>query len=244
MKKIVKLAAYVLPFMLLVAVLSSFRTAFDQQIKGNGVIKSENRNASPFTEISTSGVYKVVVQQGSTHSIKIEAEENLLPYILTEVRGDELEIKSRKGISINPTKPITVYVTLEKVKRLSASGASGFTSTGTLRSDKLELEFSGATNANLELNTGKVAVDLSGASNIELKGTSRSAEYGISGAADIAATDLRSDDVEIGISGTGKARVFAEKKLNVSVSGMGKVKYKGEPVVTQSISGMGKVSRM
>ncbi|CAL1517353.1 head GIN domain-containing protein [Chitinophaga sp. MM2321] len=244
MKKLAKFALVALPLMLLLGVLASFSFDKNERIKGNGTMKDESRNATAFEDISTSGVFKVVIQQGSTHSIKVSAEENLLPYIITDVSGDELKIHTKKGYSIDPTRTITVYVTLQKVEKLSASGAGGFTSNGVLKTDHLELSFSGASDANLDINAQKLEVGLSGASNVKLKGSSSNAAYRISGAADISALDLQSQDVEIGISGNGKAKVFAEKKLDVRISGVGNVNYKGTPVVTQAVSGMGRISRI
>ncbi|MBS0027397.1 head GIN domain-containing protein [Chitinophaga sp. 22321] len=251
MKRLATYLLIALPLLLAAGALVSFKytgISFshirEERIRGNGVMKQEPRDASPFTDISTSGVYKVVIEQGNTHSIRIDAEENLLPYIVTEIVGGELRIHTKRGYDVQPTKEIKVYVTLQKVDRLSASGAGGFTSTGTLKSDRIELSFSGAADANLDIRTELLKVGVSGASNIKLKGSSDKAEYGISGAADIEALDLSTNDAKIGISGTGKANVFVQKKMDVSISGMGNIRYKGEPGITQAISGMGKINKI
>ncbi|MCW3464333.1 head GIN domain-containing protein [Chitinophaga nivalis] len=244
MKKLSRYILVAIPFLLVAGILSAFTISWTETIRGNGKVSQEDRTAGSFKEISTSGVFKVVIQQGSTHSIKIEAEENLLPYIETSVSGNELSIHTKRGHNINPTKSVTVYVTMAKVNKLSASGASGFTSTGILKTDRLKLAFSGAADATLDIEAANLEVGLSGASNIKLKGSSSDAEYHISGTADIAALDLESQDVAVSISGTGKAQVFAQKKLEVNISGLGKVKYKGEPTVRQEISGMGKISKI
>lgn len=244
MKRFVNYFLFALPLLLAATLLVSFSCNRNERIRGNGDIKEESRNAAPFKDISTSGVYKVIIQQGSSHSIRVAAEANLLPYIQTEVSGEELQIYTKKGFNIQPTKDITVYVTLEKVGILSASGASGFISKGTLNSDLLELRFSGAADAKLDINARKLKVGVSGASKIKLSGTSDRADYGISGAADIKALDLATDDAHVDISGTGKAEVFVQKKLDVGISGLGKVHYKGDPSVTKSISGMGNISKI
>lgn len=244
MKRIAAYFLVALPLLLTASVLVSFARQSEERIKGNGNVKGESRTASTFTDISTSGVYKVVIEQGNTHSIRVEAEDNLLPYILTDIAGGELRIHSKKGYNIQPTKEIKVYITLQKVDKLSASGAGGFTSKGKLTSDRIQLRFSGAADADLDIRTHELKVGVSGASNITLKGNTDKADYGISGSADISALDLATEDAKIGISGTGKADVFVQKKLEVGISGMGKVKYKGEPSITQSVSGMGKISKI
>lgn len=244
MKRIAAYFLVALPLLLTASVLVSFTRQSDERIKGNGNVKQESRDASAFTDISTSGVYKVVIEQGNTHSIRVDAEDNLLPYILTDIAGGELRIHSKKGYNIQPTKEIKVYITLQKVDKLSASGAGGFTSKGKLTSDRIELRFSGAADADLDIRTHELKVGVAGASNLTLKGNTDNADYSISGSADISALDLSTENAKIGISGTGKADVFVQKKLDVGISGMGKVKYKGEPSITQSVSGMGKISKI
>lgn len=238
-----------IPFMLLFAVaVSSFtiKSALlsdNERINGNGVMKTEERPAGNFREINTSAVYKVRIRQGSNQSIKIEAEENLLPYIVTEISGDQLSIHTKKGYQLNIRKDVIVYVTTREISRLSASGASGFISEGELKSDRIKLDLSGAANAELKLNVQQLKAGLSGASNVRLQGRATIAEYGISGAADISAADLQSDEVEVGVSGAGKATVHAVKKLDAGASGTGRVRYTGNPEVKQAVSGMGRVSR-
>ncbi len=244
MKRITAYCLLALPLLLAATALLSFSSQNNERIKGNGNVKEESREASAFTDISTSGVYKVIIEQGNTHSIRVEAEDNLLPYIVTDISRGELSIHSKKGYNIQPTKDIKVYITLQKVEKLSASGASGFTSRGKLTSDRILLDLSGAADANLDIRTHELKVGVSGAGNITLKGNTDKADYGVSGSADISALDLTTDEAKLGISGTGKANVFVQKSLNVVISGMGNVKYKGEPSINQIISGMGKISKI
>jgi hypothetical protein len=233
-----------IPLLAAIMVFSSFVIRQEhERVKGNGDIKQEKRPASAFKDIGTSGEFKVYIQQGNTHSIEIEAESNLLPYIVTEIDGKELEIKVKKGYSIKPTKPVNVYVTMEQINELAASGSGGFYSKGKLKADELEISVSGAADTDLDLDAKNVKVAVSGAGNVKLKGSSTAAHYSISGKADIAAFDLQSDDVHIGISGSANASVNAAKKLEVGVSGMGNVKYKGNPAISQSVSGMGRISK-
>ncbi|WP_143307365.1 head GIN domain-containing protein [Chitinophaga vietnamensis] len=242
MKILRKQLLIALPFVLAAFLLSSFIRY--SEITGNGVVKQEERKASPFKKISTSGPYKVVIRQGNDHTIKVEAEENLLPYIVTEISGSKLEIYTKKGEHIRTTKPVTVYVTMKEVSGLESSGASGFRSEGQLRTDHLSLGTSGASECNLNIDADEVSVGTSGASKIHLQGRANDASYGTSGASDIDAVDLQSQDVKIGISGSGNAKVNAVKTLSVTVSGNGNVQYKGCPAIQQSVSGRGNISKL
>jgi hypothetical protein len=238
MKKNLLLSIPLLAFVLL---LSSFLQ--NERITGNGDVKQEDRQATKFKNIGTSGTFKVYIQQGNTHSIRIEAESNLLPYIETKIDGEDLEVRVKKGYNIKPTKDVNVYVTLQEVRELAASGSGGFYSKGKLKTDKLELAVSGSADADLDVTADEMEVGVSGASNVKLKGSAAKAEYSISGKADIQAFDFQANDVEIAISGSGNANVNAQKTLDIAVSGMGNIKYKGNPQIKQSVSGMGKIAK-
>lgn len=243
--KIQRLNRYLyLPLVIAALLLSAF-TIQDrsERVKGSGSIKEETRTADAFKSISTSGSFNIYIQQGSAHDIKIETDDNLLPYIITNVKGQNLEVYVKKGYNIKPSKTVNVYVTMEQLEGLSSSGSGGFYSKGQLKGNKVNLAFSGSTVADLDLNADAIKVGISGSSNVKLKGNIAVANYGISGSGDIAAFDLQSDDVHIGVSGSGKVNVYAKKKLDIGVSGMGNIRYKGDPAITQSSSGMSKVTK-
>jgi hypothetical protein len=230
------------PLVIALLIFSAF-TIRNERITGSGNIKQEVRSQNPFKSISTSGNYNVYIQQGSKRDIQIEADDNLLPYIVTTVDGNELRINTKKGYDIKPSKTINVYVTVEELEELNSSGSGGFYSKSSLKGDKIVFSFSGSTIADMELNSNALNVRISGSSRINLKGNVTQTNYGISGSGDVDAFELHSDDVKVQVSGSGKLDVYADKKLDISVSGMSKVRYKGNPSLNQSSSGSSKVSK-
>lgn len=221
-------------------------TAFAQRerVSGSGSIKKESRNINGFKSIGTSGSFNVYITPGTSKTIEIEADDNILPYIETELKGDELSIRVKKGYDIKPSQKITVNVSMPEVKSLAASGTGGFYSKGSLKGEKVELGISGSVNADLDLKASKLEVGVSGSTKITLKGNVSTVEYGISGSASVDALALQSDNVEVGVSGSGDLSVFAQKKLDISVSGGAKVRYKGSPAINQSSSGSAKITKI
>lgn len=226
-------------------IFSAFTVAgFNEKIKGNGNIKQEARTAGSFKSISTSGSYNVYIQQGSGHDIKVEADDNILPYIVTEVNGNTLDIHTKRGYDVRPTKSINIYVTMDEVERLTSSGSGGFYGKGALKGGNVAFSFSGSTIVDLDINASKLKVELSGSTRLNLKGAIAAVDYDISGSGHVEALELQSSDVDIDISGSGRLDVNAEKKLAVSVSGSGTVRYKGSPSINQSSSGQAKVTKI
>lgn len=226
-------------------IFSAFTAArLNEKIKGNGNIKQEDRQGGPFKSVSSSGAYNIYIQQGNQHDIKVEADDNILPYIVTEVNGNELNIRTKRGYDIRPSKSINIYITMDEVEKLTSSGSGNFSGKGKLKGNNVSFEFSGSTNVTLDLDATKLDVDVSGSSRLNLKGAITQTDYDISGSGHVEALDLQSDDVDIDISGSGRLDVNAQKKLKVSVSGSGHVRYKGSPSINQSSSGMAKVTKV
>ena len=83
-------------FVLLLSAISLNTFATWETIKGNGNLKKEKRNASGYTGIELQGSMDVQIDYGSSNSITVEADENLLPYIETEVENGNLKIRQKK----------------------------------------------------------------------------------------------------------------------------------------------------
>ncbi len=237
-----KLTAISLAFIAAIVLLSSFK-AWNERVKGSGVVKTEDRNAGKFTGISTSGIFKVVLTQGNTESIKLEAEDNILPLIETRNTNGTLEIFIKKGYNIQTNNDIKVAITMAELKRLSLSGACKVTATNSFKGDKLNIDQSGASVVKLDVSMSNLMLAVSGAAVVDLTGKAGSVNIGASGGSRIHTTDLNSETVKVSSSGGSEIAVNAGKSLTVSSSGGSQVKYKGTPAVQQSLSGGASVSK-
>lgn len=210
-------------------------------VEGNGRVVTEERNVSDFNGIDISNAFEVILKQGSSESLTIEADDNLLELIVTEVRGGVLKIYSEKNI--RHPKSLKIFLTFKEIDYIDISGAVELTSDGKLIFDEIEIDGSGASEIDLELEAEKLEIDFSGASEIDLKGKVTDVEISVSGASEISAYDLETDFMDIDISGAAEARVFANKELNVEASGAASVRYKGNPNIYTNVSGAGSVKR-
>lgn len=83
--------------------------------------------------------------------------------------------------------------------------------------------------------------NISGSGNVLLNGKSGKAEYRIAGSGDINAIDLKTEDVNAHISGSGSIKCHATENLTGGVSGSGSVAYKGNPQINFSKRGLRKL---
>ena len=235
---------YILILLLSVSAISFSCNFLNEGIEGNGVIKTENRKVGEFDKVDVSGSMHLYVTQGATHSLRIETDENLMEFIEVNESGGRLHVRPRDNFNLDPSKEIKVYVSAPGYKSLGASGACHIYSENKLSSsDILDIDLSGASHAEIDVNAPKVVAGLSGASSVLLSGETKEFDVDGSGSSDIKSGDLLAETVDVDISGAGEAEVFASVKLDVHISGAGSVRYKGSPSITQSISGAGSISK-
>lgn len=217
---------------------------FRERIRGNGISKTESRDIKGFSSVDVSGAMDVYVTQDSVTSVKVEADENLLQYIVTENDNGTLNIYFEHGVNLRPKKAIRVYVSNPVYREFEAAGACNyFGETRISSAENIRIHVSGACDATMEVKAPKVKVDLSGAGTISLRGETKDFEVDGSGSTTIKCFDLMAENVNVDISGAGSAQVFASVKLDVDLSGAADVKYRGNPTINQSVSGAGSVKK-
>jgi len=230
---------------LIIAVITTSCNTFEKRIAGSGNIKTETRTAGEFNAVDVSGAIKVYVKTDSVRSVRVEADDNLLEFVETHNDGGTLHIHERDGFNLRSRKDIKVYISGPEFRHFEASGACDIFSENKITSPSaIDLDISGASGINLELNAPAVRADLSGACTVTLKGETKDLDLNGSGASKFYCFDLMAENVDVEISGAGNADVNASVKLDVQVSGAGTVKYKGNAGVNQRISGAGSVKKV
>jgi hypothetical protein len=217
---------------------------FGEHIRGNGHVISQGRDVGSFSSIDAGGSLKVHLMQGAANSLRIEADENLQPYIETYVEGGTLIIKTKNGYDLDPSEDIVVYTTAPQYRHVEGSGSVDILSDNTLSSNEaVALELSGSGNIDAAISAPSLSVDISGSGDVLLKGTAQEFKGSVSGSGSIKAFDLTTDHTRLEISGAADAEITANQTLDVKVSGSGDVQYKGAARVSQSVSGNGSVKK-
>ena len=210
-------------------------------IRGNGYIVTEELTiSSDFNKIANTGPFEVYLTQSPTYAMEIEAEENLLPYIITRISNEELEIKTRRNRCFRSSEPIILYISIPEIYGLSLSG-SGFFICDSINTSCIDLDISGSGDIELGLTTEYIDANISGSGKIELWGTADESDFTISGSGSFRCFDLEQDMCFANIPGSGNMYVYVNELLDVMISGSGKVFYIGNPEVTARISGSGEV---
>ena len=188
-------------------------------IRGNGHIKTEQRQVGGFANIDAGGAFEIEWQSG-TPSVRVTTDENLLPYIENNVSGDTLHLRTREhvwpthGIKVVISSPTRAAAKLRGAVKLTANKLSG---------PAFAVESKGASKVSLSGNIERLLVDMTGASQL-------------------AADGLQTKTAEISTTGAGDADVAVTDTLKVVITGAGKVTYSGNPpTIEKQIMGAGSI---
>ena len=210
----------------------------------------ETRAATGFSKIEIDGQADVILRQGTTEGVTVEATAQALQQIETEVHDRTLNItlaNQRRWwdwfLGGARTRSPRITINFINVDRIEAAGSVRFAAEA-LKADDLRLEFSGACTLRVgDLQASRLRLDGAGAVKAELVGNVPAQFIDLSGASSYQAGGLVSESAVLQVSGAGKALVNASKKLKVEISGAGLVQYIGNPRIEQEISGVGKITR-
>jgi Putative auto-transporter adhesin, head GIN domain len=223
---------------------SSCRYVGGKRIRGNGNVRTETRSPGSFRSVSSHGSFDVFVSSGD-QAVKIEAEENLLPYIETYVEGYTLHVGTKDNYWLSPGRKVKIFVSSPDYESIRSYGSGDIIGESKItNSSKLELGVNGSANIKMDIDAPEINTETNGSGDIFLRGETKSFEGEIHGSGNIKALDLRSGDATIKIYGSGDAEVFVDRKLDVHVAGSGDVNYRGNAQISSSVAGSGRVKKV
>jgi len=208
-----------IPVVLLVACVVLVAGCHLPGVRGNGQIKTEERQVTAFAEVDASGAFEIE-WQGGPPAFRITTDENLLPYVENNISGDTLHLRTREhvwpthGIKVVISSPTRTGAKMRGAVKLTVKQLSGAT---------FALESKGASEVVLDGSIDRLLVDMTGASQLAAKG-------------------LQAKTAEISTTGAGDAEVGVTDTLNVVITGAGKVTYSGNPpTIKKQIIGAGSI---
>jgi hypothetical protein len=191
-------------------------------IKGSGNITTEKRDLSGFRGVHAGGAMQLEITVGKEFSVELEGDDNILPTIKTEVRGDKLYFERKESRTWSRGRVIA-RVTMPELDDLDVSGASNAT-VNNVKTESLKLESSGA-------------------SRIEISGEARNLDVEVSGASKLDAENLKTERAKLESSGASKVSIFATETVDANASGASRIVYSGNPKsVKKDASGASSIS--
>ncbi len=204
-------------------------------VSGNGNVVEETRDLSGFEGVQVSAGIDVYLTEGNEFEVIVEADENLMEVILTEIKGDMLVVKTDR-VNIRHARSKKVHVTLPELSELKISSAGDCEGQTPFTCDDLRLGISSAGNMSLEVEANKIYLDISSSGDAHIEGSTNILEASLSSAGELNAYDLIAKKVDIVVSSAGDARVHATEEISMNASSAGNIYYRGDAEVVHSRS--------
>lgn len=221
------------------------RTIGERSLTGSGKVVTQERPVGSFTKLDLAAIGEMDIEQGDTPKLIVEADDNVIDKIKTDVEGDTLVIHMEGQIKVLPVSTIRYHLTVPSLELIRVSGL-GVINAPAMNETNFEADVSGGGSINLAgLTADSLKVDISGLGNLKVgAGQLSDQTIVINGGGGYEAPDLASKQANVQIPGLGSATLRVSDLLQVKISGGGQVRYYGNPQVEKEISGLGSVEKI
>jgi len=208
---------------------------------------SKNFRVNAFHSLEIGNAFEIHIQKGNVYSLTALGRDEDLQEIELSQSGNNLHVYRDTKWSWGwnkDSKKVILKITMPKIMRGDFSGAAKVFINGFTDEEQVRLSFSGASKVDIaEINADKLILDFSGASKANLSGHVGKLEVETSGASHLILDNLYARDVDVNSSGASHIQVNAQKTLQVDASGASKITYKGRPNISKDVSGASFVQR-
>lgn len=200
-------------------------------IKRTGDIIVETRNITGFDRIYVETNINVFIAEDSVFDVRVEAGENIVPLIKTEVQNNTLYIrnKNRCNWSRSYKKPLNVYLRMPKLVYITSDGTGDIKSLNALTSDTIDVQTMNSGNVELTVSNIRTRTHMHGSGDITLSGATGEHDISIGGTAYIYAGALTTNYTYIHTFTLGTSYVNARDLLICRIDGKGDIYCTGNP---------------
>ncbi|MFA9406244.1 MAG: head GIN domain-containing protein [Anaerolineales bacterium] len=213
-----------------------------ETVRGSGDVVEETRAVSGVSGVNLATIGDMTIELGDTESLRIEAEDNLMEYLETEVRGGKLSIGTSDNIRLEPTKPIRYTLTVTGLDTIEISSV-GDIQAPDLEAEQFSISISSTGDLTMgELNANELDVDMSSTGSLGIAGGEvKTQTVTSSSTGNYTAEDLASGEADVRLSSTGSATIWVRDTLKANLSSTGDLRYRGDPTVDATTSSTGDV---
>lgn len=215
----------------------AFDINFGDGQKGNGVVAEDRREVTEeFTVVSASEGLDVYITQAKDFEITVEADENIIDLIGTDIRNGKLKIHAIENIGRATKK---VYVSLPDITGLESSSGADLFGKSLIESDKISLSATSGSDLQVELSADEVDASTSSGAGIKLSGEANILFADASSGSDIRAKDFNVQTCRADASSGADISLNVSESLTADASSGADISYTGEATVQikKSVSG-------
>jgi hypothetical protein len=211
-------------------------------IRGTGSVVEENRSVSGISGVELAVKGDMHIEVGDSESLRIEAQENLLDHIKTEVIGGRLVISVIGDVEIRNTKPVDYYLTVKELDTIKVLSVGNIEAPD-LHAEKFTIAINSTGDVKIDsLTADTLEVDIRSTGDLDIAGgVVKSQKINIVSTGHYSAENLASDEADVRSSSTGTVTVWVKEQLTARLNSTGDVRYRGGATVDGSANSTGKV---
>ncbi|MAZ44490.1 MAG: hypothetical protein CMF48_04880 [Legionellales bacterium] len=207
-----------------------------ETIIGSGAVITEKREIGKVDVLKVSGTGSLSIERSEDgFGLWIEAEDNVMPHIVSNLENDVLEISIDAKRDIHPVHPIHYLLKVSDVQRIQLQGNATLEASD-FSTDKLKIEVGDAAVALVDINADEIDWDIKGAGTVKASGKVKKQKVAASEKAKFNASDIKANSVEVLAHDNALVDVSADDELSVAAAEKASVKYHGKAKLTKSVS--------
>jgi hypothetical protein len=214
-------------------------------VEGMGDVTDERRLQTAFSKLVISGDFDVTVETTSPNTtpyVVVQAQENVIPHIVTELKGDQMTF-SVDGC-IQSSQPIKIVVVNAGLQEIEKSGSGKLLSYMPYLATKMKFSNTGSGDLVFKVYSEELSVVNSGSGNIIIQGVTRDLSIDNRGSGEVKTDMVKTENAVVDSRGSGDVWLHAASSLDIQLSGSGNVLYRGEPQnLQQKNTGSGNIRR-
>lgn len=215
-------------------------------VSSTGPIVMQDRQITDFDSIRVLDDVNVILKQDSKNKVTVEAGQNIIGGVITEVAGKELVLRNTNSCNWlrSYTKPLNVYVSVNNLLKIHYESSGNITCTDTIRNGYFKIDMWGG------CGTIDLKIHVADGFFIQHMGTATLILNGICNVSSVYAGDyglLQLRGLTTGYtfatnSGSNDCYVNAVRGLEATISSIGNIYYSGNPAdIKTTITGAGRV---
>jgi len=198
-----------------------------------GKIVTVKRSLSPFNQLVVNDNLNVFITQDSVFDVEIEAGENMMYLIKTDVNDSILTIQNKNKCNWTRSfkKPFNIYIKMPQVKYITSLTSGNIKSLNTLTGYKLEIEINGAGDVELTVNNTTITSSAKNGGNLILHGNLYSHVCTMQSPSFLYCKDLVTSYTLLETYTSGLCYINVTNKFDCEIENIGDVYCYGSPTI-------------
>jgi Putative auto-transporter adhesin, head GIN domain len=244
-----KIASGLISIATLICFSSCEKMGLNNCLENTGKTIRIEREVNDLCYINLSNNVNLILTQDSFCSLSVEAGENIIDKVITEVSGNSLYIRNENKCNWlrSYDKEINVYLSVSNIDSIDYNSSGVIISTNTILNDTLSINVEeGCGSIDMEINVYKAVLNLHyGTVDFKISGKSKLAYIFNASYGPIHCHNLNSTFTYINNQGTNDCYVRASHTLEATIEFLGNIYYYGNPsFIKKNITGQGELIKL